>query len=238
MSSFTKTPSSQSSKHSFYEKPRLCQISPETQHKEQDRQRRCLSKPKFEIRAVNALREHIDDIKNCGIDDLFDPNNGSSNLFTETIDFCKGQVAVKFSMKILKDGKRVYQSYRDYSDTLRARNKEKVIKAFPTWRHFPNCWPIDVLMSRFINNKKSAEAQRNVTLTDQRADSRFTPQEARPDCNTTINANRRAKEAEIKALRKVQNREAKTAEEALFLIESQLKNTSNTGRFTRKLRAE
>ena len=171
MSSFKKIQSSQlTSKSTPKSSPRpsttpqparLPSLSPNTaeeQREEDKRQRQALAKPKLEIRSIEQLREYINSIKHCGVDNLHDPNDSRTVPFSESIEYLKGQQATKFSVRVWKDGKRVLQLYRKYPDTLRAYTKSKLIKKFPEYGLFEDCYPVDILISRFINNKNSIDA--------------------------------------------------------------------------------
>ena len=141
MSSFKKIQSSQVSSKSTPRlsttptpRSRLPSLSPDTiaeQSEDTRRRRQALAKPRLEIRSIEQLREHINSINNSGVSNLHDSNNGRSTPFTESIEYLKGQQATKFSVRVLKDGKRVLQSYRKYPDALRAHTKSKLIKLFP-----------------------------------------------------------------------------------------------------------
>ena len=120
MSSFKKIQSSQlTSKSTPKSSPRpsatpqparLPSLSPNTaeeQREEDERQRQALAKPKLEIRSIEQLREHINSIKHCRVDNLHDPNDSRTVPFSESIEYLKGQQATKFSVRVWKDGKRV-----------------------------------------------------------------------------------------------------------------------------------
>lgn len=49
---------------------------------------------------------------------------------------------------------RKYPAWHYYTDLERVALKKKLCCAFIEWQRFKNCWPLDIIMTRLINNKK------------------------------------------------------------------------------------
>lgn len=176
-----------------------------------DLKTKLIDPPVEKIRTIDLLRLFILSLKNYGVDGLFDYDNGKTTAFSETMTMLRTAVSTRVFRKITNHvGDRVFQAWKDYPDSDHVSIKKKAVKLCPSWGRFSYQWPIDIVLSRMINNKKQAVADKTkAKATPKDADVMEGVKRKSQSRKSAKNETRKLE------LRKAQQLEAKAAEKQL-----------------------
>jgi hypothetical protein len=115
-----------------------------------------IEKPAGEIRSLKSLQDFINTLKQHGVDSLHTSTEVSIDDYHLSLSLCKAQVDARYNRTVGLGRDRKYLAWHYYTDLERVALKKKLCGAYQAWQRFRNCWPLDIIMTRLINNKKQA----------------------------------------------------------------------------------
>jgi hypothetical protein len=123
-----------------------------------------IEKPTGEMRSLKKLQDYINTLDKHGVDSLHTSDEVTLDDFNLSIALCKAQADARYNRTVGTGKERVYLGWPHYTDQERVALKKKLCGAYEEWQRFRNCWPLDVIMTRIINNKRQARGvKRRVT---------------------------------------------------------------------------
>lgn len=116
-----------------------------------------IEKPAGEMRSLSSLRAFINTLKQHGVDSFHTSAEVTIDDWHLSLALCRAQVDTRYNKTIGIAEERKYLGWQHYTDQEHVALKRKLCGAYEEWQRFRNCWPLDLIMARMINNRQQTK---------------------------------------------------------------------------------